>query len=205
MKTNSLFVVRPASEPPKKFGNYITIVKVKGEDSLTYHPSEWNQYDTIANEWTRPSGEVVQWLEPLFELPNIVSEAAVCLAAQYGYAYRLNLHKNFLDETAVPTGNVLQWWRNFNTEPTREYTSGELIDLLKGGNILYKDHHGDSNYREWLFFDEGYLEARGWASAVRDVDYRLTEILISPTTWKVHGPIGEYPYPWSVNPQKSDK
>lgn len=79
------------------------------------------------------------------------------------------------------------------------YTSEQLITALKSNKILVKTHFQFE--LEFLFFNHGVLEQRGWGTSSGDVGDRLTDIIIHPENWYIHEKTltDGYPYPWSTS------
>lgn len=87
-----------------------------------------------------------------------------------------------------------------------------LIKVLFDGGILYKDHHGDSSNREFLFCEnfedlgesnknKFLFAVRGWGTAFGSANERAIEVILKPELWKIHNRkvSNGYPYPWSAN------
>ena len=75
-------------------------------------------------------------------------------------------------------------------------TSGQLIDALKSGKLLEKVEGENIMY---AFIEiPGYVELKGWGSALYKKGEALVDIVMSPEKWRLseHKLTG-YPYPWS--------
>lgn len=77
-----------------------------------------------------------------------------------------------------------------------------LVRHLHSGYILCKEHHNDEDCREFLIYDQKYknYEAKGWGSALGDINERVVELITNPNDWKIvdfNIELRDYPYPWS--------
>lgn len=80
--------------------------------------------------------------------------------------------------------------------------TGMLLKKLHKGFVLYKDHCGSIETREFLIScGIGVYEMKGWGSALGTVEERLVELITNPEKWEVSSfnhIEQNYPYPWST-------
>jgi hypothetical protein len=86
-------------------------------------------------------------------------------------------------------------------------SSGELIEKLKIGSILFKKHYEDDTCIEYLFsWKENWVEMKGWGTALGTAQDRIFDIFINPNNWNVFPNFNinenDYPYPWSIAYEK---
>jgi len=82
-------------------------------------------------------------------------------------------------------------------------SSGELIESLKTGSLLFKKHYEDNECIEYLFYwGAEQFEMKGWGTGLGTTHDRLVDIVFYPEEWDVFPDFNinedEYPYPWST-------
>jgi len=80
-------------------------------------------------------------------------------------------------------------------------TSGELIEALKAGKVLYRKVYNGQETEYFFSYTPGEFEMRGFESGIGSWEQRIKVIINEPEQWKIHShPSSNVkPYPWSFD------